>query len=289
VKTLAALSLIPFLLAPFVLTGAELRVGIVGGDGAEAIALTRILNDVSQPDHVPGAHVVAVYRGGRIDKAGEELHARWKVDITPDIGSLCRKVDGVLIAAGAYSGRLEQIKAAIAAGKPVFLESPLAATAEEARTVAQLAQSAGATWFSASAVRFGEITEIKASYMLGATTWEPGPIGPRSVDMLFALMGRGCEEVRQTAELVEGHWPGGRTGSVRPGKPEEGFGVLAIRPKGQSRVKIAPDYPSLLLEVVKFFETGQAPVSSEETLEMLAFLDAAQRSKAAAGAPVKLR
>jgi hypothetical protein len=48
-------------------------------------------------------------------------------------------------------------------------------------------------------------------------------------------------------------------------------------------------YPPLLHEIVKFFQTGVAPVSSEETLEIIAFMDAAQRSKAAGGQPMRLR
>jgi hypothetical protein len=55
------------------------------------------------------------------------------------------------------------------------------------------------------------------------------------------------------------------------------------------KYKIGRDYRSLLVEVVKFFESGEPPVSSDETLEILSFLEAAQQSKAAGGAPVKLR
>jgi len=36
-------------------------------------------------------------------------------------------------------------------------------------------------------------------------------------------------------------------------------------------------------EIVKFFETRTPPVSSAETLEIFAFMEAAQRSKAAGG------
>ena len=273
-----------FFLIPFLLGAAELRLGIVGGDGEDAIAFTRILNDVSDPDHAPGARVVAAYRGSRNDKAGEQLKASWKVEITPDVGSLCRRVDGILI----LNGRLEQIKAVMAVGKPVFLRSPIGETIEEARTIVKLAKDSGAPWFAASPLRFGEIAEIKASYLIGATAWGPGPIDQRTVEMLYALMGTGCEEVAYKTDGAVGSWPG-RVGSARVGRPEEGWGVEALRSKDARRkYKIAPDYRSLLVEVVKFVETRQPPVSSEETLEILSFLDAAQRSKAAGGAPVKL-
>ena len=48
-------------------------------------------------------------------------------------------------------------------------------------------------------------------------------------------------------------------------------------------------YVPLLKQIVRFFQTGTPPVSNAETLEIFAFLDAAQRSKEGGGKPVKLR
>ena len=45
----------------------------------------------------------------------------------------------------------------------------------------------------------------------------------------------------------------------------------------------------MLREIIKFFQTGKPPVPNEETLEIFAFMDAAQRSKEAGGKPMKLR
>ena len=41
-----------------------------------------------------------------------------------------------------------------------------------------------------------------------------------------------------------------------------------------------------MVEIVKFFQTGKPPVANEETLEIFAFMDAAQRSKEQGGKPV---
>ena len=49
------------------------------------------------------------------------------------------------------------------------------------------------------------------------------------------------------------------------------------------------DYEPLVREIVKFFQSGRAPVANEETLEIFAFMDAAQRSKEAGGKPMRLR
>ncbi|MDQ3259027.1 MAG: gfo/Idh/MocA family oxidoreductase, partial [Acidobacteriota bacterium] len=51
----------------------------------------------------------------------------------------------------------------------------------------------------------------------------------------------------------------------------------------------ASGYRDLLVEVMKFFRTGVPPVPIEETLEIMAFMEAADLSKAKGGAPVALK
>jgi hypothetical protein len=67
--------------------------------------------------------------------------------------------------------------------------------------------------------------------------------------------------------------------------------VLVFRAGGKVDVapKIEDSYRPLVAEIVKFFETKQPPVGNAETLEVIEFMDAAQRSMAQGGAPVRLR
>ena len=294
-----------------------MRLGIIGTDTSHVIAFTRILNDASLPDHVPGARVVAAYKGGskdikesatRVDKFAEELKAKWKVEFSPDIASLCRKTDAVLIESVDGRTHLEQAKAVIAAGKPMFIDKPMASTLEDARQIARLAKQAGVPWFSSSSLRFGEIgTNMKFPDTMGVTTWGPGPIEEHHqlelswyaihpIELLFTLMGTGCEEVSRTytdgADVIVGKWRGGRIGTVRALRPYGGFGAVVFRSKevtqSHPRGSSSSDYRALLVEIVKFFETKQPPVSNDETLEIFAFMEAADESKRQGGRPVKI-
>ena len=47
-------------------------------------------------------------------------------------------------------------------------------------------------------------------------------------------------------------------------------------------------YEPLLVEIVRFFKTGKPPVSPEQTLEIFAFMEAADESKILGGHPVTL-
>lgn len=305
------------LLAATMCAGAELKLGIIGTDTSHVIEFTKILNDPSSPEHVPGARVVAAFKGGspdvqssasRVDKFAEELSGKWKIEIVPDIPSLCGKVDGVLLESVDGRVHLNQAKAVIAAGKPLFIDKPLAATLDDARAIARLAAEAGVPWFSSSSMRFGEIaTTMKPADIAGAIVWGPGPLEEHhaldlswyaihAIELLYTLLGPGCSEVTRAftpdAEVVTGVWKDGRIGTVRSLRPYGHFGAVVFHAKQeamQSRPDMKDSYGPLVKEIVKFFQTKQPPVANSETLEIFAFMDAAQRSREAGGAPMKLR
>ena len=47
-------------------------------------------------------------------------------------------------------------------------------------------------------------------------------------------------------------------------------------------------YEATAVEIARFFKTRKPPVSAEETIELFAFMEAAEESKRQKGAPVKL-
>jgi Oxidoreductase family, NAD-binding Rossmann fold len=302
------------------LQGADFRLGILGTDVSHVIHFTRILNDASDPEHVTGARVVAAYKGGspdivssrtRVDGFAKELQKTWNIEMVPDIPTLCSKVDAVLLESGDGRVHLAEVKPVIAAHKRVFIDKPLAATLEDAREIARLAKEAGVAWFSSSGLRFGEIaTKLKSRDATGVLTWGPGPVEEHHylelgwyaihpIEILFTLMGPGCVEATRIAggdqnsggDVVVGRWRDGRIGTVRTLRPSGPYGAVVFLPEQivQSQPKAPYSYAPLVREIVKFFETGEPPVSNDETLEIYAFLDAAQRSKEAGGKPVGLR
>ena len=301
------------------LMAADVRLGIIGTDTSHVTAFTKMLNDSTSADHVPGARVVAAYKGGspdieasrtRIDQFTAELRDKWQVQIVDSIEALCRQVDAVLLTSNDGRVHLAQARVVIAAHKPLFIDKPLASTLEDAREIARLAKDAGVPWFSSSSMRFGGVAALRTSDLEGALTWGPGPLEEHHhldlawyaihpIEMLYTLMGQGCEEVTRIstadADVIVGRWKGGRIGTVRALRPYGDYGAIAYRKnqKGQSgevsRKVDEGGYAPLVKEIVQFFETRRPPVSNEETLEIFAFLDAAQRSKEAGGKPMLLR
>ena len=298
----------------------EIKVGMIGLDTSHVTAFTKLLNDKSDPNHVPGARVVAAFKGGsadvessrtRIDRFTAELKDKWGVEIVGSIEELCKKVDAVLLESVDGRPHLNQVRPVFAAKKRVFIDKPFSASYADAREIVRLSRGSGTPFFSSSSLRFASDLQAmkrdeKLGAMLGAFTYGPAPTEPHhpdlfwygihAVEMLYTLMGPGCESVTRVntngADVVIGKWKDGRVGTmrgIRDGKQDYGAVAFGAKSNLATPIPMKSDYRDLLVEVVKFFQTGAPPVPPEETLEMMAFMEAADLSKAKGGAPVMVK
>jgi hypothetical protein len=295
-------------------TAADLRLGIIGTDTSHVTAFAKVLNDATSPDHIAGAKIVAAFKGGspdiessakRVDGYAKELNEKYHVEIVPTIGDLCGKVDAILLESVDGRKHLEQAKAALKCGKPMFIDKPLASTLPDALAIAKAAKAANVKWFSSSSLRWAEqMSTMRSPANKSVTVWGPGPIDKthyldlswyavHPIEMLYALLGTGCVEVTRIAsdnDVVVGKWSDGRVGTVQVLRPYGDFGAVAYTEKKVIESgKIKVSYVPMLKEIVKFFQTGVPPVNEDETLELFAFMDAAQKSKEQGGKPVKLK
>jgi hypothetical protein len=299
------------------LPAADLRLGLIGCDTSHATAFTATLNDATAKNHVAGAKVVAAFPASsrdvesstsRVDGYVQTLRDKWGVKIVGSIEELCREVDAVLIESVDGRPHLAQAKPVIAAKKPVFIDKPLAASLADAAEIYRLAKAAGVPVWTGSAYRWydsmkelqaTDVGEVRAAISYGPMHLEPHHTdlswyGIHPTEALYTVLGRGCESVSRTTtadtDVVVGLWSGGRTGTMvglrtkpLPHKVTV-FGSTAVAEQKSG----ADDYAPLVAEIVKFIQSGVAPVSAEETIEMFAFIEAADESKRRGGAPVKL-
>jgi predicted dehydrogenase len=301
------------MLAAAILCSADdLRLGLVGTDTTHATEFAKLFNGGT----VPGARIVAAFKGGspdiensrtRVERFAQELREKWQVEFVESIPDLCARVDGVLLTSVDGRVHLDQARQVFAARKPVFIDKPLASTLADAREIARLGRESGIAWFSASSLRWSEITSTLAGpAILGASVWGPGPFeehhqldlswyAVHPIEILFTLMGPGCEEVTRVAgadaDEITCRWRDGRVGTVRALRPGGPYGAVVWRKNGAtvSPPNAKTNYEPMLREIVTFFQTGRAPVSPEQTLEIFEFMDAAQRSKESGGKPVRVR
>jgi len=290
------------------------RIGMIGLDTSHVTAFTKLIND---PAKNYGCKVVVGYPGGsldipdsanRLEGFTKQLREQLDVEIVQSIEELCSKVDGVMLESVDGRPHLAQVKPVIAAKKPVFIDKPMAGNLADVLEIFRLAKENNVPCWSSSSLRFSpSLADIrggeKFGKVLGCDVFSPCSLeqhhpdlywyGVHGVEMLFTIMGTGCETVRRVhtkdAEFVVGIWKDGRIGTyrgLRAGKTDYGasiFGTKAVGP-----IVASAGYGPLVDEIVKFFRTGKVPVPAEETIEIFAFMSAADESKAHGGAEVSI-
>jgi predicted dehydrogenase len=294
-----------------------IRVGIIGCDTSHVPAFAKEFNDPKAAGDIAGFKVVAAFPGGSPDLKKDSMDrvpgyvAQLKaggVEIVDSIPKLLEKVDVVLLESVDGRPHLEQARPVIAARKPLFIDKPLAGSLADAVAIAELAKKNDVPWFSSSSLRFGPKlvalkTDPKVGEIVGATAFSPCKTEPHHPDLywygihgveaLYTLMGPGCESVTRVqtdgAELVVGTWKGGRIGTfrgMREGKAD--YGAIAFGTKGIGTQIGFEGYKPLAEQIGRFFKTRKPPVAAEETIELMAFMEAADESKRQGGRPVKL-
>jgi predicted dehydrogenase len=292
-----------------------LKAGLIGLD-AHALSWTKILNDPQATGQLADMIVVAGYPGGSPDipQSMELLKKHlgplqeMGVEIVDSIDELIQKVDVVLILSIDGRKHLEEARPVFAAGKPVFIDKPIAASLAEAIEIFRLSKKHKVPCFTSSSLRFAKRTidirsDPQLGELVGCDQYAPCPLEPHhpdffwygihGVEPLFTIMGTGCASVTRVStegtDMAIGVWKDGRIGSVRGIRNgRRGYGSSVFGTKGIVPGGAFDGYEPLIVEIVKFFKTGIPPVSEEETLEIFAFMEAADESKRQGGRPVTL-
>lgn len=294
-----------------------LKVGMIGLDTSHVIAFTRLMNDSSHPEHVPGTRVVAGFRGGsadipssagRVEEYTSELVDKYGITIYDSVSELCENVDVVMIESVDGRPHLGFARTVINAGKTLFIDKPVAGSLKDAVEIYNLAAEKGVPVFTSSAYRYYDgltsLLEKDAGEIRSAISYGPAHLEPHHPDLfwygihpveaLFTVLGPGCDTVSRTStdntDVVTGIWQDGRVGNlhaIRNGKTPHG--VMVFGTKDVLIQTRGGNYAPLIGEVVRFLQTGISPVSPQETLEIYAFMEAADESKRLGGKPVSMQ
>ncbi|MCH8828911.1 MAG: PD40 domain-containing protein [Planctomycetes bacterium] len=294
-----------------------IRVGIIGLDTSHAIAFTKTLNAENPPEDVARCRVVAAYPRGspdivsstkRVPDYTKQMRAM-NVEIVNSIPELIKRVDAVLLETNDGRPHLRQILPVLKAGKPVFIDKPIAGSLADAIAIFAAAKKYKVPVFSSSSLRYmpgaQAIRAGKIGRVTSAESYSPAHrekthpdlfwYGIHGVETLFTMMGTGCQSVKRTINTaamdeVVGRWKGDRVGTFRGYRKggKRGYGGSAAGSKGKADAGKYAGYRPLVVEIVKFFRSGKAPVSAAETLEIYAFMEAADESKRQNGAEVTL-
>ena len=293
----------------------DIHLGIIGLDTSHAIAFTEALNGPKRLPAHEGFRIEAIYPPGSKDIPSStnrvagylEKVKPYQVEIVPSIEDLLKNCDAVLLESNDGRVHLEQALPVFKSGKKVFIDKPIAASLTDCIALFMLAQHYKAPMFSSSSLRYlDKIQEIRAGKhgaVAGVDAWSPCTLEPthpdlmwygiHGVETLLTAMGTGCESVVRVStpgtDVVVGTWKDGRVGVFRGNRAASaGYGYTVYTAKGMMTSGKFSGYDALLTEILVFFKTGVASVAPEETIEIFAFMEAADESKRRNGTPVKL-
>lgn len=293
-----------------------LNIGIIGLDTSHVIAFTKSINAENPKPEFANCRIVAAYPKGSpdIESSTSRVEGYVKtlsemgVEIVPSIEEMLTKVDAVLLETNDGRPHLEQLLPCLRAGKPVFIDKPIAGSLSDAIAIFKAAKKFDVPVFSSSSLRFTpnaqELRNGKLGKITGCDAYSPCSLeethpdlywyGIHGVETLFTVMGPGVESVTRSAtpdyDVVTGIWNDKRIGTFRGIRAGgKGYGGTAFGEKGVEQIGGFAGYEPLLIEVIKFFKSGDVPVDPKETLDIYAFMSAADVSKAQGGKPVMIK
>ncbi len=300
-----------------------LKLGLIGLDTSHVIIFSDTFNNAQAKQPLPGARIVAAWPGGSPDLASSisrvpgytaELRDKFGVQILDSIEAVVAASDAILLTS--LDGRVHREQfariAAVAQGRPVWVDKPFAVTSADARAIFATAQQHQVRLFSSSSLRFtGALTRVvtpanratvKGADFHGPVALEPtNPgffwYGIHATEMLYTALGRGCRSVRCVTtpdfDLVTGVWADGRIGTLRGSRTGnwEYHGLVHFA-QTSVHVNVPAEtrsfFTCLAEAVLAFFQGGPAPVEPEETIELIRFIEAANESRDHGGREVLL-
>src|SRR3954463_15351881 len=297
-----------------------IRAGIIGCDTSHVEAFTKLINNPDASGPFADVEVVAAFPGGSPDIKKESMDRvpgyvkklkGMGIKIVESLDELAGECDAFMLESVDGRPHPKQFRAC-AKGKPVFVDKPAAASLADVLTIYRIADETHTPVYTSSSLRFG--SEIQAAAkaaadkdpkfgeLLGCETQSPMSTeshhpdlfwyGIHGVEPLFTIMGTGCVSVSRTdsplSTVVVGRWKDGRLGSYRGMKKGYYYSFSAYGTKKVVQGSRYEGYEPAVAAMCEFFKTQKPPVPREQTIEIYAFMEAADASKKTGGKPVMI-
>jgi len=294
----------------------SLKIGMIGLDTSHCPAFVNIINDADNEFHISGAKVVKAFPGGselfsssisRVEGFTNELK-ELGVEICGSIEATAEGMDAFFLESVDGRQHLEQFKILAQYGKPIFIDKPFACCFEDAKAIVELAKEKNIPVMTASAIRYGKGIDVlhDGSKVEACEAFGPMALlddyrdyfwyGIHSAETLYSFMGTGCRQVQTTStdtiDVIVGTWADGRIGTLRGNRVgANGFGCM-LTIEGETKFALVsseiPYYALMMKKIIPFFQTGVSDIPVEESLEVIAFLEAASQSRQQGGKVIEI-
>ncbi len=227
----------------------------------------------------------------------EQWCARYGMTPAASIAEVVENSDAICVLAPANPEEHERLASlALESGKPLYIDKPFAPDLATARRIFDKARRHHTPLMSSSALRYGR--ELRDAARREFATERPTFIattgggrsfeeyGIHQLEMVVSQLGIGADAVRCThcadgVQAYEIRYRDGRRHARLNYHPRFSMGFSLAGPAGGATSANGTDmFPALLADMMDFFATGVSPIPEAETLEIVALLEAAVKSRA---------
>lgn len=283
----------------------EIRVAIIGMDTSHAVELPKLMQDPNAEFKISGLRVTRAMRFETPFQNKEGLDAREAylrtigVEVTEDFEYAVGDCDAIMLEINDSTLHLEYFEKAAALGKPIFLDKPFADTVENTRKIIEIGKKYNTRYFTASSLRFTiGLNNLVDSKIKVNSAYAWGPLGKAAAgssiiwygvhtfEQVERIMGVGAESVA-TVPSGKGlvcvvKYKDGRSAVAELNEDKWVYGAVIRDDAGNDAMCSVPGktpfYYSLMQQVRLFFLGCETPVSIEDSFEVMALCEAAEKS-----------
>ncbi|MGI6207781.1 MAG: Gfo/Idh/MocA family protein [Anaerolineae bacterium] len=215
---------------------------------------------------------------------------KYDVGVAESLEQLIEEVDGIIVLAPSNPEVHEELAdLPLRSGKPVYVDKTFAPSLAAAKRMFDKAEAHGTPMWSSSALRFGsEIEKAVHETMAGQPVhYVATRGGGRTYDeyavhqfeMMVMALGTGATRLMQVgndaSKVTIVDYPDGRRGCINQSTPYP-FQFVATYGDNQAVVinEMGDFFPRLIEAILNFFNTREPVVPKEQTLEIMALVEA---------------
>ena len=219
--------------------------------------------------------------------------SKYGVEALGSIEELVEKSDYIIVLSPDNPEQHEKLsRIPLMSGKPVYIDKTFSPNFKTGVRMFELAEKYGTPMFSSSALRFAREfsnypdQKVNRDLLECVATLGPGLFENYSVhqlEMIVSLMGNGAQKIKclptEHARSLTLEYGDGRRAYMLQIQEVPFQAALQLKTGEGIFIEQCSDiFPRLVHAMLDFFETGKSPVPKEETLEIMALIEAGSRA-----------
>jgi len=254
-----------------------------------------------------GRDVDVAYAWAETSRPGELDTASWckkfNVEALGSLEEVVQKSDYIIVLSPDFPENHEKLsRIPLMSGKPVYVDKTFSPDLKSGVRMFELANQFRTPMFSSSALRFTKElagypdNKVNHDSLEFVATLGPGTYQNYSVhqlEMIVSLLGPGATRVKSLSSehgrLLAAEYPGGQRASMLQ-MPAAPFQVSMQLKNGEGVFisECSDIFTRMIHSMLDFFETGKVPAPKEETLAIMALIEAGRKALASYDTWVKV-